>query len=587
MVLLGERLPTHFINDKQNANVALLIIQVHATMLTAKSRVFEPFLNLIRNPVMYEGSFFPTMPDDDDYDAYQVFKSEVFKVDIVKFYLCPSGHMYTIGDCTKPATTAVCPTCKMSIGGQSHQLIKDNKEAADLQDTTPVGYGPYVKQQVRSLSPINKIILRIILSCSLYIGALTNKADLKNLISAQFRSANQKPVDYFAANILADLKELSNCMQHSIDECLLLLHHLLNSSLNDQKNDVNISDLFWKTRQSRRDYEKQFCQKITAIFNTDSYEQIISDLTRMLRQDMESSDQLTRIAYDFIQPDNLVTNVKFLNEEKCWSYRVNISIEHMINTFHSKSGQAGQKELKLLNEFLSNATKLESIKYLPSLVSMINVLYTKFHRQIDRQQAKQLKLGEILSENSHLLNENMKIVVRHGASCFLTAWGMAKPYINSIFYRQLIDKIDVNVPELNPENLLQLPVSFLMSCSSKDGRYIYALVYYLAELQNDFVKFYRNHSSAEHMSEINLKTKDDVFKINCMEIKLSDCIDFTSNKDLLKIIYLCSNYSLSPSSKSMNIEYNFRKIQSEIEAKLLSKIVLIDNTVSWRFWFLI
>ncbi len=62
MVLLGERFPTHFINSKQNASVALLIIQVLATMLTAKSRVFEPFLNLIRNPVMYEGSFFRPCP---------------------------------------------------------------------------------------------------------------------------------------------------------------------------------------------------------------------------------------------------------------------------------------------------------------------------------------------------------------------------------------------------------------------------------------------------------------------------------------------------------------------------------------------
>ncbi len=68
---------------------------------------------------------------------------------------------------------------------------------------------------------------------------------------------------------------------------------------------------------------------------------------------------------------------------------------------------------------------------------MLNVLYTKFHWQIDRQQAKQLKLGDSLSKNNHLLNENMKTVVRHGASCFLTAWEMAKPDINSIFYREL------------------------------------------------------------------------------------------------------------------------------------------------------
>ncbi len=108
----------------------------------------------------------------------------------------------------------------------------------------------------------------------------------------------------------------------------------------------------------------------------------------------------------------------------------------------------------------------------------------------------------------------------------------------------------MTVPELNPENLLELPLSFLMSCSSKDDRYIYALVYYLADLQNDFFKFYRNHSSTEHKSKFNLKTKNDVFKTNCMDIKLFDCIDFTSNRDLLKIVYLCSNYSLSPSSKS-------------------------------------
>ncbi len=43
------------------------------------------------------------------------------------FRMIGNGHIYTIGDCLKPATVGSCPTCKQKIGGVGYNLIHFNK----------------------------------------------------------------------------------------------------------------------------------------------------------------------------------------------------------------------------------------------------------------------------------------------------------------------------------------------------------------------------------------------------------------------------------------------------------------------------
>jgi hypothetical protein len=43
-------------------------------------------------------------------------------------YKCKCGYIYTIGNCTRPASIAKCPECKEPIGGQHHNLVSGNKE---------------------------------------------------------------------------------------------------------------------------------------------------------------------------------------------------------------------------------------------------------------------------------------------------------------------------------------------------------------------------------------------------------------------------------------------------------------------------
>ena len=44
-----------------------------------------------------------------------------------KWYQCPNGHAYTIGECGLAMVESICPECGERIGGRDHQLLKPNK----------------------------------------------------------------------------------------------------------------------------------------------------------------------------------------------------------------------------------------------------------------------------------------------------------------------------------------------------------------------------------------------------------------------------------------------------------------------------
>ena len=44
-----------------------------------------------------------------------------------KWYQCPNGHAYVIGECGLAMIESRCPECGEKIGGRDHQLLKTNK----------------------------------------------------------------------------------------------------------------------------------------------------------------------------------------------------------------------------------------------------------------------------------------------------------------------------------------------------------------------------------------------------------------------------------------------------------------------------
>ena len=44
-----------------------------------------------------------------------------------KWYHCPKGHAYTIGECGLAMIESICPECGERIGGKDHKLLNTNK----------------------------------------------------------------------------------------------------------------------------------------------------------------------------------------------------------------------------------------------------------------------------------------------------------------------------------------------------------------------------------------------------------------------------------------------------------------------------
>lgn len=56
---------------------------------------------------------------------------EVTKVERGKWFLCPNGHRYMIGECGAAMERSRCPDCGSAVGGGSHLLLEDNRRDRD------------------------------------------------------------------------------------------------------------------------------------------------------------------------------------------------------------------------------------------------------------------------------------------------------------------------------------------------------------------------------------------------------------------------------------------------------------------------
>ena len=79
-----------------NQRAASLLVMHVYTLLSnrrlAAASALRPFAEMLANPAEFVQAFLPTMPHDEDFEAYQAFKS-VTKEQL-KFYQCPNGTLF-------------------------------------------------------------------------------------------------------------------------------------------------------------------------------------------------------------------------------------------------------------------------------------------------------------------------------------------------------------------------------------------------------------------------------------------------------------------------------------------------------------
>ena len=572
MFLLKKQLPLEFVNNKQYGSVAMLVIHIYLTILSLESSLIKPFQNLIRNPQEFQQQFLPSMPHDDDFEVFQVASK-----DPVKFYKCPNGHYYSIGNCTKPATVSTCPTCKSQIGGLGHQLSAGNLEAGILNDSTKRGFclpdadrRATQSERIRKMSPLQTSFLRLIISSSIYMSLTLGKKAEKLINSADIKN-NAK--EFFANQILKELEILSVCLQHSVDESSLFVHFLLNQMQNLPKNN---QDICWKTKEGCKKYEEEFCSQVFKDIAGDQVEEILKNITVLLKDDSENSnaDQLFKIAYEIVTPQvSKNFSLNNIQEEKCWLYRVHITLDHMKNAFYAS--YQNDVNFTLLNKFLNQMRELEVIGNLQNISSMVSLLFNTFNRQIDRQQANNLTLKELLKRDDIFQSQNHKNIIRLGAIEFIDAWKKLYLLIENFYCAQILEKLDVKTAKIEIiESYKDLTLSHLLPSLTKNGRYIYTLILFVTNINNEFLRVYNNMKNNECK----------IAEIEFNNLNKNNLISFKCEKDILRITYLNCVYSLGIETK-LNTEYKFQKIQASIEEKILYKKCFINNKVKTFTYF--
>lgn len=105
----------------------MLVVHVNAVLVNSQHDILKPFRDILERPEEFSKSYLPSIPHDEDFEILQIYKN--INKEASKFYTCKNGHYYAIGDCTRPAFTGLCPTCKTPIGGAGYKLVEGNQDA--------------------------------------------------------------------------------------------------------------------------------------------------------------------------------------------------------------------------------------------------------------------------------------------------------------------------------------------------------------------------------------------------------------------------------------------------------------------------
>ncbi|CAF0865868.1 unnamed protein product [Brachionus calyciflorus] len=584
--------------NKQNLDLSIQMLLMHLKILMHKNQkksLLELFKKIIQDPSSFKNSYLPSIPHDDDYEAYKAFANN--GKETIAWYHCSDGHLYTIGDCTKPATVSKCPTCGKPIGGRSYNLEAGNVKVENITEKQTKGYSlddqdlrKIQKRSIRNMGFLNTTLLRLLLDCSLYLSAKQNLNHTSQIINSPIIDIKDVQ-EFFLKRIKSDLKILSDCIDHSPEESLLLVHFILNK-MDQDDHQADGFDLKMNEQKHRNNYEAKFCTYINeTVLKTDSSEKLIQKFNNLITEDAKNNntDHLFKIAYDLINVPQSDDDSEFYNQKELWSFRRQITLDSMINSFKLFINNKNKDHYKLLDQFINRLDELKALKYLPSIYKMLNIFYSIFNRQIDRQNGMKLRLKDILENNSSLnMDRNLKKQVENGARNFLKAWKLLSANISSRLDTKIVKHLNTNntlLKEISVEEFTELPICYLISSTSNEGLFIYSLMFYLINLQNEFIEFYigsiREKSIRDYTNIIDLEN-----------VTSSDCISFSVDKDLLRLIYIHSNYSLE-NSKNLNLEFDYAKIQDSIEKRFLMERPLIkpdgiplidysDNIKDWK-----
>lgn len=452
--------PTSVLDD-----VLLVRPLMHMASYALKSDTF--FGKLLLRPGKFSKLLMPTMPED--------MLAEILKTQgDVGIYKCPNGHPYLVGQCTRPSQKATC-FCGASIGnakgksahtmaGGNHFMgwskqgagrmtdyrgrgqMTDEKgnrvdmasvavrggQAAVYEGNAETGYagGDYTTQSdkmesVRQLTPTAFRMLRFFMHGTMELSVaadFTRETGKSSRASAaKLKNLTNVGRNFWSDHVKNDFTQLKALTGQSTEDLSLLLHLLVEECFSNREP----AGLYYNDDQSRLTFEHWFKQRVTAA--TTDFEQ---KCRAVKVGSQEEGSQRTAFLQEITETYPLELIDRKLDTPLLLRSRKPVSVQLMVNSFQMNTML--QAQYPIINSFVkpdnsSSLVELRVLHHVYHIYRWQTLVYNKFNRRINRVDARQLTVKEVINS----LPQEQRPEWREAWRLHVSAWNAIQPFIKN------------------------------------------------------------------------------------------------------------------------------------------------------------
>ncbi|XP_077981787.1 E3 ubiquitin-protein ligase rnf213-alpha-like [Glandiceps talaboti] len=527
-----------------------LLVHFCAVMSVAGNRrPLEPLFQLIHFPDRFKNSYLPSMPDDD----FQILKC-AFREDEGRWYFCPNGHPYFIGECGKPWIQSTCQ-CGAKIGGEMHHLRKDNTQSQNEEQPTkghilgkPEQREDEVPISCRKVGPVSFAVLRFITHAAMFLGCMSTQ-DIANLIHLRHKShiSEGEVVDFLIQHMKRDVQLLAKAIGHSEEEANLTLHVVLCSMMTPPSDQPGSNySITLQSKEDRSVWEHVFanCYIGRAIENLENK---LEDISLLMAEDAELENELVTVAlFEKDRPPKTILQPLFMTPF-LWRYQSRPSLKHLKGILQGRQEQNDEVTYPVLTEFMRSEHKLSVLRYLPDIIDLQLLLKRSLHLRIAR------------NDTSMDVNANTQICtfldqygdqhLRRLVGSLSRAWEKLKQPM----MEEGLTGLQIQDSDLYSDcDLLEMPLSAILPTIDGNGVSLsLGVVEALVTIQNQFLV---------------LSTVSQVVKLT--DVAKAHLIAFDPEEDLEPLVVTHCDYSLEM-GRGTCLDYNFEGLERQIITKFV------------------
>jgi len=467
-----------------------------AALSATDSNPFRMFATWLLKPDQCRDTFC-VIADQDLRETFQKIleEEEGYKITESRFYTCPNGHQYVIGNCGKAFEIGQCPECQEAIGGGGHQPAQGNIRMT-RGDNSPTGYtcpGAHdagdkeIYETRRDLSPATFRCMRLILHGIMYLGVMSSVDPKKGggkpvsryaqLFQKTHVTLRGGEDEWFHDQFNADWDYLKQLLGKNMEDTSKLLHDLLTAMMKTSGKEAKAFSLPVFTDIITRNAYETYCEK--TFFNDrltkESGEKRLKELNSMWNSIegpfMEELAQSVNL-------ESLTAEDRRKAEPLLWCFYQHFDSSVLLQTHRSSDNV--QKRCPILSAFLQkDYQKFDSLKELVGIVEFQQLLSQKFSRHITKEEGRKTTFADVLEK----LDPRDRPRWKRTFGSYMRAWNSGfKTWIKNWECLEL--PLEYRLMRMNED----VTLAFLLPSRTDEGICALVLVESITEAHNGFLE---------------------------------------------------------------------------------------------------